>query len=87
MIQRTIFTMWEKCLKRAEGVPSTATGEELSRDTVPRTPYGTEVLIKTVKSDKYDRYLADVYFLDAKGQQVYLNNELLEKGLAVRVSE
>ncbi|MFH1800297.1 MAG: DUF1016 N-terminal domain-containing protein [Candidatus Omnitrophota bacterium] len=47
----------------------------------------TPVLIRTVKSDKYDRYLADVFLIDAKGQEVYLNNELLEKGLAVRVHD
>ncbi|OGX11846.1 MAG: hypothetical protein A2351_01320 [Omnitrophica bacterium RIFOXYB12_FULL_50_7] len=48
---------------------------------------GAPILIKTVKSDKYDRYLADVYLLDAKGQEVYLNNLLLEQGHAVRVRE
>ncbi len=42
---------------------------------------GGKILIKTVKSDKYDRYLADV-FVDGK----YLNEELLEKDLAVAVN-
>ena len=42
---------------------------------------GAPVLIKTEKSDKYDRYLADV-FVDGK----YLNQELLDKDLAVSVS-
>jgi endonuclease YncB( thermonuclease family) len=63
------------------------------------------ITLKTVKSDKYDRYLGDV-FLPARslkasatgpgatrpecnnekaGQQQYLNNILLEKGMAVRV--
>lgn len=45
------------------------------------------VLIKTSKSDKYDRYLADVFITDKTGDVQYLNNELLEKGLAVRVNE
>ncbi|MDD5226084.1 MAG: thermonuclease family protein, partial [Candidatus Omnitrophica bacterium] len=55
------------------------------------------VLIKTSKSDKYDRYLADVFVPSSslrapEGQSnpedyLYLNNELLEKGHAVRVSE
>jgi endonuclease YncB( thermonuclease family) len=45
---------------------------------------GGPVLIKTVKSDKYDRYLADVFLPGAEGQEVYLNNLLLEKELAVR---
>ncbi|MFA5167768.1 MAG: DUF1016 N-terminal domain-containing protein [Candidatus Omnitrophota bacterium] len=46
---------------------------------------GALVLIKTFKSDKYDRYLADVFLSDAKGQEDYLNNQLLEKGYAVIV--
>jgi endonuclease YncB( thermonuclease family) len=45
------------------------------------------VLIKTVKSDKYDRYLADIFYSDKTGTQVYLNNLLLEKGHAVRVRD
>ena len=43
------------------------------------------VLIKTVKSDKYDRYLVDVYITDKDGKQQYINNVLLEQGLAVKV--
>ena len=41
--------------------------------------------IKTVKADKYDRYLGDVFYTNKTGKQVYLNNLLLEKGHAVRV--
>jgi len=40
------------------------------------------VLIRTVKSDKYDRYLADIWM----GNR-YLNQELLDEGLAVRIEE
>lgn len=47
----------------------------------------SKVLIRTVKSDKYDRYLADIFMTDEKGKEQYLNNLLLEKGYAVRVSE
>lgn len=42
------------------------------------------VLIKTSKSDKYDRYLADVFYT-TDGKKKYLNNELLKRKLAVRV--
>lgn len=35
----------------------------------------------------YDRFEADVWFIDAKGKQVYLNNEILKAGLAVRIGE
>ena len=61
------------------------------------------VLIRTVKSDKYDRYLADVFVdrrpqtLDqrqktgdkepAVGGYIYVNQALLDEGLAVRVEE
>ena len=38
------------------------------------------VLIRTVKSDKYDRYLADVWI-----DEQYINQALLDEGLAVRV--
>jgi len=43
------------------------------------------ILIKTVKSDKYDRYLADVFLVNEDNKEQYLNNALLEKGYAVRV--
>lgn len=50
---------------------------------------GVPILIKTVKSDKYDRYLADVFYTPArdavKGKEKYLNNELLKRNLAMRV--
>ncbi len=40
------------------------------------------ILLKTMKSDKYDRYLADIWV----GKK-YMNQELLNKGLAVKVYE
>lgn len=40
------------------------------------------VLIKTVKSDKYDRYLADVWV-----GETYVNQKLIDEGLAFRVNE
>ncbi len=40
------------------------------------------ILIRTVKSDKYDRYLADVWV-----GETYVNQKLIDKGLAVKVSE
>lgn len=50
-------------------------------------PPSTRVLIKTTKSDKYDRYLADVFIPQKGGSNLYLNNELLQKGLAARVHD
>lgn len=43
----------------------------------------SSVTICTTKPDKYDRYLADV-FLNGPDGEVYLNNELLANGHAVR---
>ena len=48
---------------------------------------GGPVFIKTSKSDKYDRYLVDVFITDKNGEEQYLNNLLLEEGLAVKVTE
>lgn len=45
------------------------------------TKNGTTVLIKTVKSDKYDRYLADVWI-----GETYLNQTLIDEGYAVAVT-
>ncbi|MFH0986102.1 MAG: DUF1016 N-terminal domain-containing protein [Candidatus Omnitrophota bacterium] len=78
----------EKMLKGATSqgprdTKDSATGQE------PRTTEktwvverGTEVLVKTSKSDKYDRYLADV-FIDG----LYVNQKLVEGGFAVRVRD
>jgi len=44
----------------------------------------SEILITTSKSDKYDRYLVDIFY-PAKAKEKFLNNELLIHGLAERV--
>ena len=44
-----------------------------------------QIILTSSKSDKYDRYLADVFYVDKEEKEVYLNNTLLESGLAVRV--
>ena len=43
---------------------------------------GRHALVKTVRSDKYDRYLADVFI---HGE--YLNQKLVEEGFAIPVAE
>jgi endonuclease YncB( thermonuclease family) len=45
------------------------------------------VTIATFKPDKYDRYLADVFFTMDGSDAVFLNNELLANGHAVRKDE
>ena len=42
------------------------------------------LVITSTKSDKYDRYLADVFYSAKSGEQ-HLNNRLLKAGLAFRV--
>jgi len=42
---------------------------------------GKEVIVVTYKSDAFGRYLADVFYVD-DGEQICLNDELLESGLA-----
>jgi len=46
-----------------------------------------EIVLSSSRSDKYDRYLADVFYLDPSGREIFLNNLLLEKGHAVRAAE
>jgi len=65
----------------------TPEGKKAAEFVRARIRQADEIILTSSKSDKYDRYLADVYFIDAKGQEVYLNNLLLESGLAVRVME
>ena len=43
--------------------------------------------ISTTKPDKYDRYLADVFIKTAAGEEIFLNNTLLQAGHAVTKKE
>ncbi len=40
------------------------------------------ILITTTKPDKWDRYLSDVFLISESGEELYLNNLLLENGHA-----
>ncbi|MGQ0644125.1 MAG: DUF1016 N-terminal domain-containing protein [Elusimicrobiota bacterium] len=44
------------------------------------------ILLTSTRSDKYDRYLADVFY-ESQGQEKYLNQELLDKGHAGRMEQ
>lgn len=46
-----------------------------------------EITLVTSKVDKYDRYLADIYLRLKSGEEVFLNNALLENGHAVRMDD
>jgi endonuclease YncB( thermonuclease family) len=44
------------------------------------------IIITSSKSDKYDRYLADIHY-NVKAEERFLNNVLLERGFAVRMED
>ena len=45
----------------------------------------SQIILTSSRSDKYGRYLADIFFIDSQGREVYLNNLLLETAHAVRM--
>ena len=69
-------------IESAEGKEAKAFVEKLLRSASGGEAISAPVLIRTVKSDKYDRYLADVWV-----GETYLNQKLIDKGLAVKVNE
>ncbi len=73
----------QKLRLRALDAPEVESAEGLAAKQFveARLTPGTKIRIKTSKSDKYDRYLADVW---AGGE--YLNQELIENGHAVHVN-
>jgi endonuclease YncB( thermonuclease family) len=72
----------------------TPAGESAKRFVMKALPAGSNIVIKSQKDDKYGRFVADVFYLPATGERggfdeiiasgTYLNQELLDKGLAVR---
>jgi len=72
--------------------PHTDTGRKAKRFLSGVLGESPTVIVKTYKSDKYDRYLSDIFHL--KGEKdpekinregIFLNQELLDRGLAVMV--
>ncbi|MBI2166967.1 MAG: thermonuclease family protein [Candidatus Omnitrophica bacterium] len=78
------FTTTQKLRLRGLDAPEieTAEGREAKEFLTTLLARPFPILIRTVKSDKYDRYLADVWV-----DETYVNQELLSHSLAVRVSE
>jgi micrococcal nuclease len=66
----------KKALEKMLNVKGTGT---ISKDKMEPVP-GVSILIKTVKSDKYDRYLADIFV-----SSTYVNQKLVDDGQAVIV--
>lgn len=59
------------------------TGLEAKRFVEDELKRASSIIVKTSKSDKYDRYLADLFYT-LEGEEHFLNNRLLERGLAER---
>ena len=82
------FGVWAHQKLRLRGIdaPEIISREGVrARDFVKARLAGTgKILIKTVKADKYDRYLTDVFYTSGS-KQIYLNQLLIDKGHAVRV--
>lgn len=62
----------------------TVAGKAAKRFAEALVAAATAVTIVTSKPDKYDRYLADVYIPDGTAEFIFLNNELLKNGHAIR---
>jgi len=72
----------------------TRRGQRIKEELEKRIKRGSTIVIKTHKSDKYDRYLADILYLRNEmkpekilKQGVFLNRELLEKELVDYATE
>ena len=92
------FRVWTRQKVRLRGIdtPELPTAEgRRAKDFVARALEGLKaVAVTTTKPDKYDRYLADLFYLrEADGPEAvlregtFLNRALLEAGLAERFSE
>ena len=76
----------EKLRLRGLDCPELGTpeGEAAKRFVAKLLGPGSPILLRTTPSeDKYGRYVADIFFDDPKQQRTYLNNLILQEGLAV----
>ena len=64
---------------------STKAGEEAKIFVQSYIKEAQRIVVRSSRSDKYDRYLADVFLPAEEGKDVYLNNLLLENGHAQRM--
>lgn len=75
----------EKVRLRGIDCPELGTqeGDAAKRFAMKLLPIGANVVIRSSKSDKYGRFIGDIFYTDKEGEQRYLNNEILKAGLAV----
>ena len=89
------FQVWTRQKVRLRGIDTpellTKEGQEAKAFVASALSENTSVAITTTKPDKYDRYLADLFYLpgigkaeDALRNGWFLNGELLKKGYAKR---
>ena len=87
------FQVWSRQKVRLRGIDtpelSTKAGQEARAFVASALSGNTSVAATTTKPDKYDRYLADLFYLPGKGKAEnaqrngrFLNGELLRKGYA-----
>ena len=85
------FDHWTRQYLRLRGINAPEMEDEAgkkAKDFLSRLlVQSPHVLATSTRSDKYDRYLADV-FIPLKGdERVYVNQRLIDEGHAVRVRE
>src|SRR3989338_1632574 len=82
------FGLWTRQYLRLRGIDcpemDTAEGKRAKKFVETELSAVPFVIISSTKSDKYDRYLADVFYTAKTGEK-FLNNLLMEEGLAGRV--
>ncbi len=87
------FGVWTRQVLRLRGLDcpelGTAAGDEAGRFVRSRLKKAARIVVRSSRSDKYDRYLADIFIPEDPdapdpAQDVYLNNLLIETGRAVR---
>ncbi len=77
---------WRKEKLRLRGIDcpemGTSAGEAAKRYVQAQLQRTTRLTITTTKPDQWDRYLSDVFLTTATGEEIFLNNRLLETGHA-----
>ena len=87
------FSCWTRQKVRLRGIDcpeiDTKKGQEAKEFVEARLKEVDFVIVKTYKEDKYDRYLADIFYLKGESdpqkvlqEGTFLNQELLDRGLA-----
>lgn len=88
------FESWTRQVLRLRGIDcpemDTKAGQEAKAFVQSRLKEAQQIIVRSSRSDKYDRYLADVFIPAGKepdaGTDFFLNNVLLEQGHALRMS-